>query len=231
MSEPQDPAAPASAPRRRLVVIGVAVLIGCAAIIAAAIWTLVNPSAPRPQPTALATSTAPARDAQDDHRVVGEHDHDHDEDGSPHRHGAAEIVGEPAVEAPTLDDVQVAETWVRTLLGWTHQERDATAALARATQAAPGVQLEHLAAAVLDHAAALAAGASEVNQVHVVDVTDPTIWPAGWVVLDAAVTTSGDPEAGVPPIVLHVTCEVEVADGQVVTAVIGDGAAWIEHPA
>jgi hypothetical protein len=231
MSEPKDPAAPASAPRRRLVLIGAGVLIGCAAIIAAAIWTLVNPGAPRPQPTTLATSTAPARDAQDDHREVDEHDHDHDEDGSLHRHGATEIVGEPAAEAPTLDDVQVAETWVRTLLGWTHQERDATAALARATQAAPGVQLEHLAAAVLDHAAALAAGAGEANQVHVVDVTDPTIWPAGWVVLDAAVTTSGDPDAGVSAIVLHVTCEVEVADGRVITAVIGDGAAWIEHPA
>ncbi len=226
-----EPEAPATRPasRRRLAAIGAGVLIGCAAIIAVAIWVLVRPTPPPSEPTAAPTSTAATTtqvpDEEQDARGGGDHD-GHEE--TPHRHGAGDVVGAPAGQAPAASDVEIAEQWVRTLLGWTPTERDATAALARARDLAPGVHLEHLAGPVLDHAAALAAGSGQANAVDVVEVTDPSIWPAGWVVLDAAVATSADPDAGVPPLVLHVTCEVEVAQGRVVTAVIGDGAAWIE---
>lgn len=224
--EPTD-ARPVS--RGRLAAIGAGALIGCTAIIAIALWVLVRPALPTaespapPSPTATASST-PAQAGHDDSE--GGHEHGHEE--TPHRHGAGDVVGEPAGQAPASFDVEVAEQWVRVLLGWAPDERDATAALARARDLAPGAHLEHLAGPVLNHAAALAAGAGQVNVVEVVEVTDPAIWPAGWVVLDAAVVTGADPGAGVPPLVLHVTCEVEVADGRVVTAVIGDGAAWIE---
>lgn len=215
---------------RRLAAIAIGVLVGCAAIIYIAIWVLVRPApqhtGPVPEPTSTAATTATARlPEEQDARDGGEHD-GHEE--SPHRHGAGDVVGDPAGQAPTASDVEIAEDWVRVLLGWSSTERDAAAALARARDLAPGVHLEHLAGPVLDHAAALAAGSGQANAVEVVEVTDPSIWPAGWVVLDAAVVTVADPDAGVPPVVLHVTCEVEVAEGRVVTAVIGDGAAWIE---
>ena len=224
--EPTD-ARPVS--RGRLAAIGAGALIGCAAIIAFALWVLVRPAPPTaespavPSPTATASST-PAQTGHEGHD--GDDGHEHEE--TPHRHGAGDVFGEPAGQAPGSFDVEVAEQWARVLLGWTPDERDATAALARARDLAPGVHLEHLAGPVLDHAAALAAGGGQANEVEVVEVTDPAIWPAGWVVLDAAVVTGADPDAGVPPLVLHVTCEVEVVDGRVVTAVIGDGAAWIE---
>lgn len=239
MTDPQtdgpDRAEGTAAPRRRLVVSGAGVLLGCAAIIAAAVWVLVRPGLPTveitdPDATSTPTqSTAPEQDGHDHHDGNDEHGVGHEHDG-PHRHGPGQVVGEPAGHAPAVADVQTAEQWVRVLLGWTPQERDATAALDRARDAAPGLHLEHLAGAVLDHAAALATGAGHGNVVEVLEITDPAIWPSGWVVLDAAVVTAGDDGAGVPPVVLHVTCEVQVVDGQVVAAVIGDGAAWIESP-
>jgi hypothetical protein len=228
VTEPNDTAAETSrAPSRgRLIIVGAGVLIACAVIVTAAIWLLMHPAAPSSESREpAATAPAPTNEPQPSEPATDEHD------AEPHRHGVADAEGEPAGQSPGVDDVQVAVQWAAVLLGWTPQERDATAAAERAAAAAPGVHLEHLAGAVFNHAAAWGAGAGHPHTIEAVEVTDPSIWPAGWVVLDAAVTTAADPQAGVPHLVLHVTCEVQVVDGQVVTAVIGDGAAWIEYPA
>lgn len=203
------------APRGRLVVTGAGALVVCAAVVAAAVWLLVTPqpvtSPPGPvdDPSATVTAGAPA----------------------PATTEPEEPAVSSALEAGDGSDLAVATAWAQVMFGWTAQERDASAARERAAQLAPGAQVEVLAGAVLDHAAALAAGAPQASTVEVVDVSDPSVWPAGWVVLDVTVTTVAAPQAGVPGLVLHALCEVEVSGAQVVTVLIGDGAAWIEYPA
>jgi hypothetical protein len=211
--------------RRRLVGIGVSALVVCAAVAVAAVWVLVTPdtdAAAEPAaaastshavaPTTPASTPTPEPDADTiDADVGGPVSEDHD------------VAGDT--------DAALAESWVRTLLGWTPQERDARGADARAREAAPGADIEVVAGAVLDHAAALAAGSPLAPLVEVLDVTDPEVWTPDWVVLDVQVITGAAPEVGVPGFVLHVVCEVQVIEGQVTGALIGDGAAWIEYDA
>ncbi|RMI03724.1 hypothetical protein [Cellulomonas triticagri] len=206
---------------RKTLAIGIGALVVCGGVIAAAIGWLLHPASTTqdPTPTATVQPTAPA--ASEDGSGG---------DGHPFRHGAGTITGTPdpaadAVDA-TDDALAVAEEWVATFLGWTPEETDATAAAARAQQLAPDARVQDYTGDVLDEAAELGAGAAQPGQVTVVDVSDPHVWPPGWVVLDATVTTT--PDAGVGQVVVHVRCEVQVTDGQVVSAVIGDGAAWIE---
>ncbi len=216
--------------RVRVIATGAAALLVCAAIIATATWWLLRPTTPTPDDRSTTTTTTTPTPAAPE----GTADHDSadaggDGGGHPYRHGAGAITGTPYGTAPQIDDITLAQTWVATLLGWTPDERDASAAAARAAALAPQADVQQLAGNVLDQAAALAAGGPQPGQLTVVEVTDPNVWPPGWVVLDVTLTTSAAPQAGVPQVVLYVTCEVQVIDGQVVAAVIGDGAAWIEQ--
>jgi hypothetical protein len=202
--------------RGRLVGMGVVALVVCAAVTAGAVWLLITPQSPAPEASASPTSTAAASTAGDPDSGAA----------APTLSPSPEIV--PPGEA--AGDGVVAQEWLRVLLGWTPEERDTTGVRERAGLLAPGAELEVLVWPVLDHAAALAASAPSANGVEVVEVTDSAVWSQGWVVLEATVTTQGAPEAGVSALVLHVTCEVHVAGGQVVAVLIGDGAAWIEYP-
>ncbi|WP_263119334.1 hypothetical protein [Cellulomonas sp. RIT-PI-Y] len=208
---------PAALPsRRRLVATGTAALLACAAMIAAAIWLLVTPGGSPETADAGTASAEPAVSGT----VGTSPDAGQLEGPTPSAQGSGDVES---------SEVEVALQWVRTLVGWAPQEQDAAAARSRAQELAPGAEVDIVAGAVLDHAAALSAGAPTPNEVAVVDVTDPQIWPAGWVVVEVTVTTAGSPEVGVSAMALHVTCEVEVSGGQVSAALIGDGAAWIEY--
>ncbi|GHS89290.1 hypothetical protein AGMMS50218_15220 [Actinomycetota bacterium] len=197
-------------------------LVVCAGVVGAALWVLVGPGlapAGRPSTTASPAPTlAPSSAA-----VPGQ-------GPSWAPPGPGELPGEPDASGhgDAGSEVAVAQGWVRTLVGWEPTERDSGGARERARAQAPGAMVEIVPTAVLDYAAALAAGAPRANEVTVVDVTDPQVWTPGWVVLEVTVTTAPAPEAGVLGVVLHVVCEVEVTGGEVTYALVGDGAAWVE---
>lgn len=209
---------------------GAGALVTAVVVIAVALWVLVGRDGPSPTPApATASPTAPDPGAGPD--VTSEPTADPaDPAVTP-----AEVGQAPASDQGTgqqLEDMQVAEAWVRELVDWRPGENTSRPATDRARALmAPDAFYENLTGGVTDRVAGMvfdAGGTASVTEL--VDVTPPEVYPpgAGYVVLQVEVTTTG-PDGWVGP-TLHLVVELQVVGGQVTSVLIGDGGAWTTEP-